>query len=691
MFKLFILLIFSISFLFSQDFLNHNHEHIGCGKYHSYKAIKNYELLNAQDFPRRNYDILEIEFNVDWTNPLSSIGNTGASRIWTANEVIKLRIDSSNTNKLVFDKVSQRIENLVIRNFSEDYTYSDEDKLTIYFEEYLEVGSELEIEFDFTYLGTGNVGFLLVDKPKAPEKLAYTMSQPYDARHWIVCNDHPYEKQMFKLNLKLPLGFIGASNGLVKNIAEYDDYVEYSWEHEHPIPSYLMVINASKFFRYDYKVPRIENPNDSILLDNYVWQIDYTRDDEDASNFFADKTLNVIPDMTIYFQELFGPYPFEKFGTVTVEDFWAAGMEHQSIQTIRRQLLNGDYPVLVHELGHMWLGDLVTPTSWRDLWMNEGGAQWSEALWEGYLRGEVDGYQYKMIDIKRFYLKNSGALTQDPIYLYDIESTVFGNNRWYIIYQKSSWIYHQLSNFIGKEEFFKILNEYFEEYAYQSIDGETFISFFEERASNPIIPLRKFFDQFLYSAGHPIVNLNYSIAQSESNFEVEINLEQIQERIGSKNLLFLDLYEFPFVIDFYNENQIAYRDTIIMNEKEFLKSYNLDFSPDKIEINENFTFFQLANITSSVNTKNNIEEFSVSPMPIQKEKHFNIKMNININGFYNISLYNIQGQKIENIFSSHLNSGMFELNTKINSELNTGIYFIKLEGPEITSQKIIIE
>jgi len=688
MIKILLLLFITTLISYSNDIFDE--DHLGCGKFNSYKSLKNYEFQSAINFPRRNYDIELIELNVDWTNPLSSIGVTGDSRTWSAEEIIHLKIDSSITNTIEFDMLNIRVDNIEIIDFNKNYNINMDNNLVVNFEENLELNSELKIKINYTYIGQDDVGFLLVDKGIAPEKLAYTMSQPYDARNWLICNDYPYEKQIFKLNLKLPLGFVGASNGIENSITEFDDHVIYSWSHKYPISSYLMVINASKFYRYDYKVPRIENKNDSILLDNYIWEVDYTKSDEDSSPYYADKTLDIIPDMTIHFQEIFGPYPFDKFGTVTVEKFWAAGMEHQSIQTIRRQLLNGGYAVLAHELAHMWLGDLVTPTSWRDLWLNEGGAQWSEALWEGYLKGQENGYQYKMIDIKRFYLNRSNPYFQPPIYLYDIESTVFGNDRWYIIYQKASWIYHQLMNFIGEEQFFEILNEYFKEYAYKSIDGETFISFFEERAENPLMPIRKFFDQFLYSAGHPLVELRYYITQNQDQYDVTINLNQLQSQIQSKHAMFLDLYEFPFVIDFYKDDEVIRRDTIIMDEIQFYTNFTLDFEPHKIEINENFTFFQLAGVVNSVNRNSVSNDFKVNPNPINNGEDISLKFNINKAGNYKIALYDINGIEIEELFNQQLNNGEFEFTSRINNNISSGLYFIKAIGPEIYSQKIIL-
>jgi len=674
------------SALYSQSL---EHQHDGCGKFHDFKHIKSYELNSAIEFNRRNYDILQIDLEMDWRNPLNAETTVGTDRYWSANEKITLVIDSANTRKIEFDVKSIRIDSVKLSNKNYKFNFINNLKLELTFQEDLIVGDTLIFDIGYTYIGKENIGFVLVGQEDAPERLAYTMSQPNDARHWLVCNDTPYEKQMFTLRLRVPSEFIGASNGLYKEKNFNKDYNEFYWEHEYPIASYLMVANASKFYTYENKVARIENNQDSILIDNYIWEVDYTLSDDDGSKYYADKTLDVLPDMITYFQTLFGPYPFEKFGTVVVENFWAAGMEHQSIQTIRRRALNGEDGLLAHELAHMWLGDLISPTTWRDIWLNEGGAQWSEALWEG--RNNDSAYNYKMVDIKQFYLKyapNTG-IAQPPIYLEDIESTVFGNNRWYIIYQKSSWIYHQLRNFIGKEEFFEILKDYLQEYAYTSIDGEVMIKYFEDRASNPLIPIRKFFDQFLYSAGHPIIDFRYEILPDGDKFIFNMNVKQIQKNDPRKHPKTLDMYEFPLVIDYYIDGNL-YKDTLIVDEEYKVNSIELDFQPDSVRLNEAFSFFQTNSIILNVNSRIEVSGLKSYPNPIINSEVLNIDVEIEKNGFYSIDIIDFTGTIRYSVFEGNLVEGTFSHSTNLPKGLNKGVYFIRVNGINQKVSKLII-
>ena len=157
MFKFILFLFITSISIFSQNIFNE--EIIGCGKYNTYKSLKNLEYLEAKNYPKRNYDIQEITLNADWRNPLSSEGVSLESRTWTANETIKIKIDSANTNEIKFDLKNIRVDSLKINGLSSN-SYSISNVLTIEFAKNLEVGEELEIENDYTYIGTDKIGFV---------------------------------------------------------------------------------------------------------------------------------------------------------------------------------------------------------------------------------------------------------------------------------------------------------------------------------------------------------------------------------------------------------------------------------------------------------------------------------------------------------------------------------------------------
>lgn len=113
-----------------------------------------------------------------------------------------------------------------------------------------------------------------------------------------------------------------------------------------------------------------------------------------------------------YFESRFGPYPFSSYGVLSTDVADDQTMETQTMVTMGRGVVTDtstSYPkglgeaVLAHELAHQWFGDAVTPARWTDMWMNEGWAQYAQALYEADVLGQPLGAkmeQYRQNDRK---------------------------------------------------------------------------------------------------------------------------------------------------------------------------------------------------------------------------------------------------------------------------------------------------
>jgi hypothetical protein len=125
-------------------------------------------------------------------------------------------------------------------------------------------------------------------------------------------------------------------------------------------------------------------------------------------------------------------------------------MEHQCNTSYGEALITGTHYydwILVHELSHMWFGDMITCDSWPEIWMNEGFASYSEALYYEELYG-FDSYINYMIG------PNNVSYPSGPIY--DPDPLFDGNT----VYNKGAWVLHMLRGVMGDETFFEGINAY---------------------------------------------------------------------------------------------------------------------------------------------------------------------------------------------------------------------------------------
>jgi hypothetical protein len=206
------------------------------------------------------------------------------------------------------------------------------------------------------------------------------------------------------------------------------------------------------------------------------------------------------------FTTKYGPYPFSKYGMAAVYPFHFGGMEHQGMTTIHRNWISGNAQRgIAHELAHMWWGDEVTCGYWQDIWLNEGFASYSEAIYDEYKTGRLPGVYMNQ------YFWRALRATGYPIYNPPPES-LFSTS---MVYQKGAWVLQGLRWVMGDSSFFAALNAYGDSFSY----GNAVTSEFQRIAEHHYgASLQWYFDQWVYRAGHPIYStVTYYKTHGDSN------------------------------------------------------------------------------------------------------------------------------------------------------------------------------
>jgi aminopeptidase N len=276
----------------------------------------------------------------------------------------------------------------------------------------------------------------------------FTDCEPEGARHWFPCWDKPSDKALLDLTVKVPLAARLGSNGALVDSVINADTLTYHWASAQPIATYLMVMTARLNYNIDIVYwHKLSNPADSIPLRFYF---------NPGEN--PDYIESILPDMTTYFSENFVEHPFQKNGFATLNsDFAWGGMENQTLTSLCPNCWSEN--LVSHEYAHQWFGDMITCSTWADIWLNEGFATWMEAFWYE----KSGGYPGYISDI------HNDALTYlagNPGWAISVPD--WANNTppvgvlfdYYITYMKGACALHQVRYILGDDVFFQMMKAY---------------------------------------------------------------------------------------------------------------------------------------------------------------------------------------------------------------------------------------
>lgn len=336
--------------------------------------------------------------------------------------------------------------------------------------------------------------------------LIHTLNEPQFASTWLFCEDSPQDKATMEIAVTADSSLTVVSNGKLMGINSMGAMKETRWATGYPIATYLICIYASWYSMFE----------DSFTsMDGTKMPLQYFVIPKHLEN--AKKDLKEHPKMLAVFESLFGQYPFvkEKYGIA--EFLWQGGaMEHQTITGVGTGLMSGhNYfeDIYVHELAHHWWGNAVTLKSWKDIWLNEGFASYSEVLYYEKTKGP-DAVHRKLAEFSQFY--ETGTL-------YAPTTDLFSP----MVYHKGAYVLHMLRNEIGDSAFFQLLKAYFKNHCYGYADTEDFKLLAEKISGKD---LTRFFNQWVYKGTDvPQVNFTWKNAEVENGHTITLNFEQVQE------------------------------------------------------------------------------------------------------------------------------------------------------------------
>lgn len=420
----------------------------------------------------------------------------------------------------------------------------DGEDLAIRFEPPIRRGERAMVQIQYTVEDPADGLFWTTESDAWPERppQIHTQGQPETNQYWFPCHDFPNERLSTEIIATVPEDFVVSSNGRqVEQPVTTNGRTTFHWLQEQPHPNYLVSLIIGQFDVQDIAPADFDFP-----MPVYV-----PRGEADK----IDRTYGNTPAMVRVFEERFDePYPYNQYAQLVVWNFGAGGMENTSATTMfdtavldAKSMLDDDLDGLIaHELGHQWFGDLITCKSWEHIWLNEGWATYTEALWFEQRDGMERGYQWDMYKNLRRVADRDQLAAGSTGFVPAMVSPVY-EHPWQVFrrqsnpYPKGASVLHMLRMKLGEDIFFRGVAEYVDRFRNDVVETDDFRKVMEDVSGRS---LQRFFTQWCERPGSPWVEV--TAKWDEKDQELSIKVEQLQ-RIDAEHPAFV--FDLPIVIE----------------------------------------------------------------------------------------------------------------------------------------------
>jgi aminopeptidase N len=360
----------------------------------------------------------------------------------------------------------------------------------------LEGRNILRVVADCAYTNTGEGLHRFVD-PVDEQAYLYTQFEVPDARRVFASFEQPDLKATFQFTVKAPEGWTVISNSPTP---EPQDSV---WVFE-PTPRISTYITALIVGPYHSVHSVYEKDGQSVPLGIYCRP-------SLAEYLDSDAIFEVTRQGFEWFQEKFDyAYPFQKYDQLFVPEFNAGAMENAGAVTIRDQYVfrskvtDAAYEVraetILHELAHMWFGDLVTMEWWNDLWLNESFATYTSIACQAHAPGSRWPHAWTTFanSMKTWAYRQDQLPSTHPIMaeIRDLDDVLVNFDG--ITYAKGASVLKQLVAYVGMDEFFRGVQAYFKRHAYGNTRLSDLLGALEETSGRD---LKTWSEKWLQAAG----------------------------------------------------------------------------------------------------------------------------------------------------------------------------------------------
>lgn len=380
----------------------------------------------------------------------------------------------------------------------------DYDGLALYIpRSMLETGkNKIQISYKHPYSKTG-VGLYRFKDPEDGRVYVYSDFEPFDANQMFPCLDQPDLKATYALRVSAPKEWQVISTSSEEKIEVEDTKSVWHFRRTPQLSTYIFSLHAGPY---------------------HVWK---SSQGETALRLFARKSIAKYVDSKEWFDvtkkglRFFGKYfdysyPFQKYDQIIVPDFNSGAMENVAAVTFSERFIHRSTPtqderedlanVILHEMAHMWFGDLVTMRWWNGLWLNESFATYMASLALNEATSFKKAWHSFFSRMKQWAYWEDQLVTTHPIETAVSDTETAFTNFDGITYGKGASALKQLAYYIGEEKFRDGVRRYFRKHAYQNAELKDFIGALEEVSK---INLSSWTNQWLNTSGLNTIQVEY--------------------------------------------------------------------------------------------------------------------------------------------------------------------------------------
>ena len=397
----------------------------------------------------------------------------------------------------------------------------------------LQADNTLVVRADCTYSHTGEGLHHFVD-PADGKVYLYSQFEVPDARRVFACFEQPDLKSVFNFNVTAPAHWKVVSTAATPEPVPAPGvgpgFALWAFPTTKKMSTYITAVVAGEYYEV---LDAYEGPHGVIPMGHYSRQSLKAELERDL-----EELVLLTKQGFEFFEEAFGfPYPFVKYDQLYVPEYNMGAMENAGCVTLRdeyiprsrqpRSFYEFRASVILHEMAHMWFGNLVTMRWWDDLWLNESFAEWACYHAEAKATSYTDAWtgfanMRKQRGYRADQLPSTHPIATDMVDLHAVEV-----NFDMITYAKGAAVLKQLVAWVGLDPFLAGLREYFRDHAYGNTEFIDLLTALEKASGRE---LTGWAQEWLQTAGVNTITPVFELADDGSYASFAVRQTAIDEQ-----------------------------------------------------------------------------------------------------------------------------------------------------------------